>query len=80
MAASRGESTEVLERISRQLDTLVRLAAASQIDGLNQTETVERLSSLGFSAREISEISGYPITSVAPTLSRLKKSSREKES
>ena len=77
MVPSLGESTEVLERISRQLETLVRLTAASQIDGLNQTETVQRLGSLGFSAKEISEISGHPITSVAPTLSRLKRSAEK---
>ena len=73
MAPAPQSSTEVLQTISRQLDTLIRLAAASQIEGMNQTQTVQRLSSLEFSAKQISEISGYPITSVAPTLSRLKR-------
>ena len=72
--------TKALESISHQLGTLIRLVAASQIDGLNQKETVEHLGRLGLDARTISETSGFPITSVAPTLSRLRASRRTKRS
>ena len=77
MVESREESVRLLEQISQQLDTLIRLTAASQIEGLNQTQTIVRLGSMGLNARMISEISGYPVTSVAPTLSKLRRSSRK---
>ncbi len=72
--------TDALESISQQLNTVIRLVAASQIEGLNQKETVEHLGRIGLDARTISEISGHPVTSVAPTLSRLKASRRPRRS
>lgn len=80
MTASDEGIAKALDSISDQLRTLVRLVAASQIQDFNQKDTVEHLGRLGLDARTISEISGYPITSVAPALSRLKASRRPRRS
>lgn len=65
-------TVELLAKIDQRLGQLVALQAAAQIAGLKQTPAIERLGSLGFSAKEISEITGFAQNSVAPILSRAK--------
>jgi DNA-directed RNA polymerase specialized sigma24 family protein len=69
---------ELLERIESRLGQLVALTAAPQISGLKQKDAVERLGAIGLSAKEIAELTGYAVTSVAPVLSRLRPGSGKK--
>lgn len=64
---------ELLTEINERLRQLLALTAATQVSGLSQREAVEKLGSVGLSAKSISEITGFPVTSVAPALSRAKK-------
>ncbi len=68
----------ILEQVHEKLRWLVSLTAASHVAGLSQKEAVEKLGAFGMSAKAISEITGYPETSVAPALSRAKKADKAK--
>lgn len=62
----------LLEQVHEKLRWLVSLTAASHVAGLSQKEAVEKLGVIGLPAKAISELTGYPVTSVAPALSRSK--------
>ena len=64
---------KTLAEINDRLGQLVALTAANSVAGLNQKKAIEKLGALGFDANSIATMTGYPKTSVAHTLSNLKK-------
>ncbi len=66
-------SDELLERIDRRLQILIALESSRTLDGLTQTQKIERLARLGLDARLISDATGIPLTTVSPVLSKMKK-------
>lgn len=64
---------KVLTEINERLGQLVSLTADGAVADLSQRGAVEKLGSLGFDAKSIAAITGYPVTSVAPALSRYKR-------
>lgn len=64
-----------LDEIAGYLRALVSLIGNDVTKGLSQKERIERLTDAGLSSGMISEITGYPMTTVSPTVSKYKKSS-----
>ena len=73
-------SEEILERIDMHLRALVALAAATALDGMTQSQKIERLARAGLDARTISEATAIPMTTVSPALSKLRKASASAKS
>ena len=63
---------ELLSQINERLGQLVALTAATHVAGLSQREAVEKLGAVGLTAKTISEITGFPLTSVATSETSLK--------
>jgi hypothetical protein len=64
---------EPLARISRQLETVLKLMLKDRQGQKKTVDMIRLLGSLGCSAKDISDWLQAPVTTVAPELSKLKK-------
>ena len=67
---------EVLVRIDKKLDAVVRLMASRSIEGKNKTEAITTLGALGLDANLISEIVDTTIGTVYARLAEAKRKSK----
>ncbi len=63
---------ELLTDIRECLKSLVALNALSYTAGKNQQAAIESFAQAGLTAKAISDMTGWPTTSVAPALSKAK--------
>ena len=67
---------QILTRIDEKLDLIVRLLGAKAIEGKSQTESIDRLGSLGLDRNVISQIVGTTPGTVSVRLSQAKRKSK----
>ncbi|MGE3961366.1 MAG: hypothetical protein AB7F65_06745 [Dehalococcoidia bacterium] len=70
-------TTEIqrLDEIATYLRALVSLIGSDVTQGMTQKEKIERLVDAGLESPMISQITGYPMTTVSPVVSKYRKSS-----
>jgi len=68
-----------IKEIISRLDVLVRLSAASLIEGKSATEQIKILAKAGLQPKDIANITGKTPNNVRVTLSLLKAGKREKK-
>ena len=67
-----------IEPVTRRLDILIRLFAASLVTGKNQREQIELLSNSGLTPKEIAELVGTTPNTVRVALSAIRKKQKKK--
>jgi hypothetical protein len=71
---------DLLVSIDERLRQLLTLTALGYTAGKKQTVAIEDLARANISAKAISEITGWPGTTVAPVVSKLKGKNKKKKS
>ena len=67
---------ELLASIHDALTNLLTVAALGYTEGKNQQDAIQKFAAAGLSAKTISEMTGWPTTTVAPIISRTKVKSK----
>lgn len=72
------EDTALLSEIRDYLKVIARMTANEATKGLTKTATVEALVELGLDTSTICELTGFPSSTVAPIVSKKRKSMGKK--